>query len=70
MPMTITIYDLAWERWTRASDALVAADEELRGLKHLAEAHPSKQFAWKKVKAAYRELGDAMAELNPEFTPT
>jgi hypothetical protein len=59
MPMTITIYDLAWERWTRAADALVAADEELRGLKHLAEAHPSKQLAWKKVKADYRELGEA-----------
>ena len=70
MPMTITIYNLAWERWTRAADAFAAIDEELRGLQHLAEGHPSKQLAWKKVKAAYRELGDALAELDPKFTLT
>jgi hypothetical protein len=68
--MKMTVYDLAWERWTRAADALVAADEQLRGLQHLAEGHPKKQIAWKKVKAAYRELGDALAELDPKFAPT
>jgi hypothetical protein len=66
--MAMTLYDLAWERWIRAADALAAADEELRGFRHLGEGHPSKQLAWKKVKVAYRELGDAMAELDPKFT--
>ena len=68
--MTMTIHDLAWERCTRAANAFAVADEELRGLQHLADGHPSKQVAWNRVKGAYRELGDAIAELDPKFTPT
>ena len=66
----MAIYDLAWERWTRAADVFAAAEEELRGLQHLSDTHPHKRAAWIKVKAAYTELGSAKAELDPKFTPT
>jgi hypothetical protein len=55
----MAIYDLAWERWTRAADVFAAADKELHGLQHLPDTRPHKLTVWTKVKAAYTELGSA-----------
>jgi hypothetical protein len=55
---------LDWDRWCKALEELTTAADELRGLRHLPDAHPHKCVAWVKVKSAQTELTAAWGALD------